>query len=110
MAPPVSELRSDAQGGALYYLPPISSRAAQKLWGSLASCAPVVYRCSWRVANPPQAASLPHIKRIISYFGGGSAALCHLRPLRDPAVPHVDRGIAIGRGLRIVRDHQNRLP
>jgi hypothetical protein len=27
----------------------------------LASCAPVVYRRNWRVDNPPQAASLPHI-------------------------------------------------
>src|SRR5580658_2797971 len=29
-------------------------------WGSLASCAPVVYRRSGRVHNPPQATSLPH--------------------------------------------------
>src|ERR1019366_6173519 len=32
-----------------------------ELWGSLSSCAPVVYRRSGRVNNPPQAASLPHI-------------------------------------------------
>jgi hypothetical protein len=30
------------------------------MWGSLVGCAPVVYRRSRRVANPPQAASLPH--------------------------------------------------
>src|ERR1035441_4950190 len=30
------------------------------MWGSLASCAPVAYRRSRRVTNPPQAASLPH--------------------------------------------------
>jgi hypothetical protein len=59
-----------AQGGPLYYLLPISLRAAQILWGSLASCSPVVNRREWRVANPPQAASLPHM------FGCGFAALC----------------------------------
>src|ERR1017187_8002428 len=32
------------------------------------------------------------------------------RPFRDPAVPHVDRGIAVSRGFGIVRNHQNRLP
>ena len=29
---------------------------------------------------------------------------------RDPPVPHVDRGIAVVRGFRIVRDHQDGLP
>jgi hypothetical protein len=53
-------------------------RLLLKLWGSLASCAPVAYRRSRRVANPPQAASLPHIKRNIFYFGCGLAALCFL--------------------------------
>jgi hypothetical protein len=42
----------------IYVLFPL--RAAQVLWGSLASCAPVAYRRFGRVANPPQAASLPH--------------------------------------------------
>ena len=37
-----------------------------KLWGSLSSCAPVDNRRSRRVTNPPQAASLPHMKRNIS--------------------------------------------
>jgi hypothetical protein len=32
----------------------------RSVWGSLSSCAPVVYRRSRRVHNPPQAASLPH--------------------------------------------------
>ena len=31
-----------------------------RLWGSLASCAPVGYRRNWRVANPPQVDNLPH--------------------------------------------------
>jgi hypothetical protein len=31
------------------------------LWGSLASCAPVVYRRNWRVANPPQDTILPRL-------------------------------------------------
>src|SRR5450759_1131950 len=40
-------------------------RESVQLWGSLASCAVVVYRRSWRVDNPPQLAKLPHIKRNI---------------------------------------------
>ena len=36
--------------------------------------------------------------------------LSELRPFRDPAVPHVNRRIAVGSGLRIVGDHQDGLP
>src|ERR1035437_8252398 len=46
-------------------------RLAEKLWGSLATCARPrgypVYRRNWRVANPPQAASLPHMKGIFPH-------------------------------------------
>ena len=33
------------------------------MWGRMASCAPVVYRRNWRVANPPQVSNLPHKAR-----------------------------------------------
>src|ERR1035437_7471805 len=95
MAPPVSELRSDAQGRALYYLPLISSRAAQKLWGSLASCAPVAYRRSRRVGNPPQGSILPHMKRNIFYFGCGLAALCHGRQYFLAYARRVEGGVMV---------------
>ena len=40
--------------------PGVPQVARLVLWGSLSSCAPVRYRRFGRVANPPQAASLPH--------------------------------------------------
>ena len=50
-----------------FFLPAIELCAMLRLrpaamWGSLASCAPVVYRRSGRVANPPQDSILPHMK------------------------------------------------
>jgi len=42
--------------------------------------------------------------------GTGAAGVgLFLRPLGDPSVAHVDRGIAVGRGLGIVRDHEDGL-
>jgi len=38
------------------------ARSVNPLWGGLLSCAPVVYRRSRRVNNPPQAASRPHTR------------------------------------------------
>ena len=46
--------------------PGVPQVARLVLWGSLSSCAPVGYRRFGRVANPPQAASLPHT----GYLGG----------------------------------------
>ena len=40
----------------------------ESLWGRLETCAPVVYRRNWRIANPPQVSNLPH-KRVVHTSG-----------------------------------------
>src|ERR1022692_1303325 len=64
------------------------------LWGSLSSCAPVGNRRSRRVANPPQAASLPHMKR--SRLASEVHAQKRATPLSSAGRP--------GRGRRWNRD------
>ena len=53
----------------------------------MASCAPVVYRRSERVDNPPQAANLPHIGLYLVTDGGGNARLIFQRARPYPWLP-----------------------
>ena len=36
----------------------------ESLWGRVETCAPVVYRRNWRIANPPQVSNLPHKRHL----------------------------------------------
>src|ERR1019366_5461539 len=43
----------------------VRRRPAQPLWGRLETCAPVVYRRNWRIANPPDPESSELIRQAL---------------------------------------------
>ena len=68
-------------------------RESVRLWGSLLSCAPVFYRRSRRVANPPQVDNLPHIKRTCLNGHCPSQVRLPTSEVPEPALVRIRAGV-----------------